>query len=235
MRTWTGSLVILAFFAATLVLLHLEGTGKRRYLAPGALSGGPVPVAVAGDSRELFSLWKASGIWGRVLVHAGRYLHFVEPETEGLYKGLERFPIRTADIGEFYEAGVGNEGFIAVAMQVGVVREVYYVLSRSDYGERRDAVAGLAGVSVRPDRIVMDHWGSPRTLTPWLPAIAEPVVLNVDASYFAEGDGQGLLESIRRSGLRADVVTVNLARDNPEVDDAQREAAMAFASALSGG
>lgn len=231
----TLCLILVSAFCVTLVSLDALGKSSRTF-GPSLPLSEPTPrVQVVRSSAELHALWKASGLRGRELVHASRYLHFVEPVDEAEFSRRHVFPIRTFDLVAHYERGVGPGTLLWQAVQSGISRSVHHLLPRAELDVRLAGLdAGAVGVTLEGREILTHFNGTPRRIAETLPSIAEPVLLSVDASFFDAGSVSDLIGLLRGSTLSSDLITLCRSEDNPDVSDQARHRLDEFARALAG-
>jgi hypothetical protein len=210
--------------AVTLILLNHGGISARKGLRPFTLARERFPAYVVKRTVDTYSLWKEKQLRGRVVVHLGRFLHFMESEPPGttLIPELVNYHSR------FNDTRTSYRDFLWAALQTDIAREIITVIPPEDFRKR----FGLANSQSAPDDIVHHEYGSLRKFTTRLPATPEPVVLNIDASYFASIDAAQLLDSLLTSALQADMVTICLAEDNPDVTGREREKLLEFVRLL---
>jgi hypothetical protein len=120
-------------------------------------------------------------------------------------------------------------------MQENIIREVYYVLPETVFSQKKIASQKEKGKAfVNPSTIVTQDNGWKRVLSAQLPAdIDETVLLTIDASYFDSTDTLELINRLKKSGLKVDMIIVNLAEDNPDIDEESRERLSEAAGLLS--
>ena len=233
MRKWAASLAVLIFFAASLYWLGHKGSSSRFYGLDHAVSD--APVFVLASTPDVYRLWKEKGFRGRVVLHVGRYLHFVPVDMEDAYEGISRFPVETKSLIREYESKLDYRNFLMVALLCNIAREVYNVVPSYVFLGKLNEARGMSGVSVSDESIRTHHLGARRTILDSLPVLEEPVLLNIDASYFADpGAADSLLEELMASGIRTDMLTLCLSEDSPDVTEAERETLRGFASRLEG-
>jgi len=221
----TTSLCIVFIFLTTALALNTAGKHARTYAAPQPVSARGIPVHILKNERELYGLYKSLGIRGRIMVHLGRYLHFVDIEPDALLAKTDRFPIQLFNMLDRYEGLLSDRNVLWTAMQANLLREIDYVLPAPMFEERKRSLAASRTdvLSISHNRIVAHDWGSRRTLSPVLPDLTEPVLLNIDASYLEEADEQAVYAMLAASQLKADVLTVTLSEDNPEISAVARQ------------
>ncbi len=233
MGRWTASITIVLFFGASLYFLDHKGRSSRSYGLDHAVTD--APVYVLASTPDVYRLWKEKGFSGRVVLNVGRYLHFVPVDVEDTYEGISRFPVQTKSMLNEYEGKLDHRNFLMVALLGNIAREVYNVLPSNVFRVKLKAARGMSGVRVSGKTIQTHHLGARRTISDSIPAIKEPVLLNIDASYFANpGAVESLLKGLKASGIRVDMITFCLSEDNPDVTEAEREMLRGFASRLEG-
>ncbi len=118
--------------------------------------------------------------------------------------------------------------YLFVSASTGIARRLFYVSPPRSLRER------LAALGATPAALPMriDAEAIQRTLDGSPPVLDEPVLLDVDASWFDEGTGAELLERMAAAGLQIELVTLSLADDAADVSPTAREALRAFAEAL---
>ncbi|KKL99963.1 hypothetical protein LCGC14_1809180 [marine sediment metagenome] len=210
--------LVLSIFA-----LDSKGRGSRIINTACGLVEQCANVLLVANAPEAYRALKRSGLYGRKLLHVGRYLHFIEPDLKAVFEGRMAFPVRTDSILNLAEARLSQENFIWMAMEAGISRSVDYLLPSEDYKQRLAQVQGVVGIEASERSIVTHHWGSRRALYHEVPVYKEPVLLHVDASYFLAREPEYLVDELVQSGIRTDMVLLNLANDNPVVGDAERE------------
>lgn len=219
------SLVILSASLVALVAANHAALSSRIAFRGYAIASERFPAFLVPREVDCYRLWKEKGVRGRVVVHLGRYLHFVEP--------AQAEPLNIPDIvkshSRFDDAGTSYRDFLWAAMQTNIAREIITVIPREDFKKRFGLKDDLSA-----QRDVTTHeYGSPRVFSVRLPSGSEPVLLNIDASFFASRTPAELLDDLMKSPLRADLVTVCLAEDNPDVTDLERQKARDFIARLS--
>jgi hypothetical protein len=212
------SLIILTACLSSLLWLNHAGISARRELRPYGLAHERFPVYQVKRTVDSYLFWKEKGVQGRIVVQVGRYLHFTFAEPPG----IQEIPGIAAYHSGFDDKGVSYRNFLWVAMQKNIVREVVTVIAPEDFQKR---FGGLKDV-------VSHEFGSRRSFTTSFPSIAEPVLLNIDASAFGSTEPAQLLDALLNSPLKADLVTCCLAEDNPDVTQAERERLLQFVRLL---
>jgi len=224
MKKTALSLVILAGCTAALIMLNQRGTSARLQGRAFSLAQERFPAYLVQNTVDVYSLWQEKRVHGRIVVHLGRFFHFMEAGQSSA--GAPQIASVVADHEHFALEPATYRNFLWEAFQTDIARGIYTVLPAADFSKRFDAAP------TQKD-IVRHEYGSPRIFTTSLPTIAEPVLLNIDASFFSSATPGQLVADLMKSGLRADVVTVCLAKDNPDVTDLDRQKAQDFATVMS--
>jgi hypothetical protein len=216
--------LIIAGCAASLIMLNQQGISARVQGKVFALAREHFPAYAAMDTGDVYSLWQEKQVHGRIVVQLGRFFHFME--AGNLNGGPPQIAKIVSDHERFNISRTSYKDYLWVAFQTNIAREIYTVLPPADFKERFD--------NPQPKKeIAVYEYGSPRIFTSSLPSVAEPVLLNIDASYFASTDAAQLIDELMKSGLKADIVTICLAEDNPDVTDRDRQKARDFIRFLS--
>ena len=231
----TAGCVVLAF-VATLFCMERAGRSQRRGGPAYGLTDPALSLSVLDGPREVFSLWQQKGIHGVVAVHIGHDLHFAPVEKPGSEAMAPVYPVvvpaAELDFGSAAEA----KNFLWLAMRTNMARQLVNVLSHEGFREKVSLVQeaerhGYLGILALTDKTIVAHeLGSRRVITDgYVPAIDEPVVLNVDASIFDAYDPAALYGMIEKAGLRIIHLTCSLSKDNAEVKDSARTRLREFA------
>ena len=217
-----------AILVATLVTVAAVGqVGRASRAEPPAEAR---PLTVTRTSGELLEALRATGARGAVLVSMSRFLHFV-PVEGAVPREAAVFPVRTFDLHRAHAAQVSARNVLWLALESGVVREVFHLLPPDEYQLRRASLErNEPGIWVRHDRIVTHENGSRRTISDHLPTgkPPSPALLVVDASYLegnhpAESDAELWGETV------FDRVILSRSEDNPDVSDEARRGLDALA------
>jgi hypothetical protein len=240
MRKVAISLLIITVCAASLVLLNRAGYADRRAGKSYVLARERFPVYLVQKTGDVCTLWDEKGVHGRMAVHLGKFLHFLKPEDKAspggarppmqLIQGTRLADILADDPAHFNGERADYKSYLWVAFQTNRIRGIYNVIPPADFLKRFQ----LTDAKAAQIDIDKHEFGSPRLATTRLPALAEPVLLNIDASYFASTDPAQLLATLLKSGLRSDVISLCLAEDNPDVGAPERQRLRDFIGLLSG-
>lgn len=207
-----SSIAILIFFVCSMTFLVYMGRGSRIY------GDSDVPILLVNNTTDVYSLWKKAGLNGRVVIHMGRYLHLLRLSDSALSKLVLESRINAGNIIDEYERALSYKNFLRIALEKNLARSIYYMLPQDIYMERYKILEEGDAQSV-----ILHQMGSKTVITNRIPPLKEPVILNIDASYFSSSDVTNLVSDLKRSGLTVDFVTFCLSEDNPEVNAIERE------------
>ncbi len=204
---WLYALGLVAAAAMSGAALHALGQARRviGVARPASVPG--LDALLVRRNTAVLDAWRERGFRGRIVVHVGRFLHFL---------GEEPRP--------------GARSYLRVAAETGIARRILY-LSPPGTLEARLRTLGVDRASLP---LALPSQVFPRVLYDKLPDVDEPVLLDVNASFFDEGTAAGLLDALRRSRLRIDLVTLSVAEDADDVSDRARAGLRQFAAALAG-
>jgi hypothetical protein len=215
----------LASALAALAALHALGHATRSFASPRPGARAP-EVIVARSGRDALAAWRARGMQGRILVHAGRFLHFVADE--GTESMRETGPGSGRAHDERLLERAGPRNYLRVAASTGIARRILYLSPPTALDAR------LADLHLDRGELpaALPSQAFPRELWSELPALEEPVLVEVSASWFDDPRAANFLASLDAAHLRADLVVVNLAEDAEDVSERARAAARKLAAAL---
>lgn len=213
---------VVAFSVAAAAGLHAYGRTTRTF------EPGPPEVLLVRDGRKALAAWRQRHEQGRILVHAGRFLHFVDDGREEAMQQTLTAPGRGAALDELLERTAGPGRYLWVAASAGIARQIIYV-SPPDSLDTRLAALGW-NRSALPASIPWEVF--PRTLTGTFPNVDEQVIIEICASWFDDPRAPDPLGEVLASGLDPDLIVVNLAEDAEDVSESARSAARSLAAAL---
>jgi hypothetical protein len=216
------AIVIIIGCLTSLIMLNHGAISARTQGKAFALARERFPAYTVKRTVDVYSLWQEHQARGRIVVHLGRFLHFMEESSEG----PPQIAAIAADHAHFHIRQISYRDFLWASFQTNIAREIYTVLPPADFKEK-------IGATPQQNKFVIYEFCSPRIFTMSLPSVAEPVLLNIDASFFASTDTAQLVNDLMKSGLKADIVTICLAEDNPDVTDLDRRKARDFIALLS--
>jgi hypothetical protein len=222
---WVWSGVAGAAVVAVLVAVEVHGHSSRApFTAPREL--GALRVMSVGTAADAYAVWEASGLRGRrVVVLTGRWskprnLREQPPSAEELAAGADALRLVDADSALF------------AAAQTGIARRFDVVMPPAALGKRLALVAERkhlqreAEAFSDPYDALERRFSSPRGFRP----PAEPVLVLVEPSWFAEGTPADPVGWLRDLGAQVDLTLVALL--DPVATTPQRAAANAYATAL---
>ena len=221
--SWRLLLAIFLFFIGALLLMEWAGERARTYRP---VPEGHVEIRVVRTSAQLYRYWQRLGLQGRIVVHAGRYLHYVDDEEHPLgYAAPPSYPVTVTSVRGEREKRVDHTNLLWLAVQANIARCLYMVMTPADFTAR--FTSGTDTPPRERDGSIRVHdFGAPRIILDAIPRVGERVVLNMDASYFSGDSGGQLLQSLRDGKLHADVITLCLSEDNPDVTASERVRAL---------
>jgi hypothetical protein len=222
-RSVTAAILVTAGALGVPVALSHRGSAAR---SPEPAVTGRVEVVTT--DTGVTGLWLGRGLKGRTVVHAGRFLHFVEPT--GLPTPLDalRSPGTGLALDRRIAANVRAESYLWAAAELRIARRFFFVAPRPTLESRLEAL----GRSPAELPLRIDATAVPRTLDAVAPDLDEPVLLDINASWFDASDAADLRSALRDARLLVELATVSLAEDAPDVSPAARAAARAFAEEL---
>jgi len=230
----TAVLIVLAL-VTTLFGLEKAGRSARFAGTAHALTDSSLPLKVLAEPGDVFALWKQQGVRGTIIVHVGRELHFAPVEKDN-ESAAPSFPIVVTAAALKYEPALDAKNFLWLAMRTNMARQVITVLPDDSFREKvslvREAMQkGYLGILAMDNRTIVAHeLGSKRVIADgYLPAIDEPVVLNVDSSIFDSYEPAALHAMIGKSGLKIALMTCCLSESNAAVTDQARARLKEFA------
>lgn len=212
-------LLIAVGFVAGCILLDVLGKSGRSGITPSFQDNRT--IYLARSTSDLYHFWRHKGIKGMVMVHAGRYLHYEAPPNPSDYAVTDGYPLVVTPLRHEHENNIGYRNFLWNALHVQVARKLYYLLPPEAFQERFADGAGEAEKT--GDGGMRTHdLGKQRIIGTSFPAVTEPVVLNMDASFLASLSGAAILGGLSDRAAPLGLVSVCLAEDNPDVTSVER-------------
>lgn len=214
-----------ALVAATvLAALEAHGHDSRGAFAPPLELRGRRVLAV-GTAADAFALWDAMAVRGRrVVVLTATWAKPRKPS--------EHPPLTTDDTSGGATPALEAGTALYAAARLGIARRLDVVMPpaalerrRAELGARKEITGEGLAFSARYEALER-RFSPPEAFI----APAEPVLVLVEASFFAEGAPPDPLRWLASTGVDSDLVL--LALDDPGATDARRAAARAYASAL---
>lgn len=213
--------------------LTIMGRSARVYREAHNISDGRVSAVIVNKTTDVYYLWKTKGFKGRVVLNIGKFPHFSEVDSRFFYKIYRESEVSGRDIIKNYENELNYENFLRVAMEGNIAREVYNMLPPDAFKKvSEDGLTREKSIKQTDDEIINHITGSKLVIARHVPPLKEPVLINVDASYFSSGTND-LVRELRASNINSDLVTFCLSEDNPDVTDNERERLLEFARQFS--
>ena len=214
---WRRAIALAAIAVLSGAALHLLGRA-RRVIGPGRpVSAAGAEVLLVRRNGAVLEAWRERGLRGRVVVHVGRFLHFVAEDDPAEPAAALHAP---------RHAGARNH--LRVAAETGIARRIVYVIPPAALAARLRA----EGADPALPSLAFPAEAFPRAIAAAPPASDEPVLLDVNASWFDEATPEALLAALRDARLASDLVTLSLAEDAGDVSDRARDGLRRFAANL---
>lgn len=185
-------------------------------------------VRVVASAHDALMAWQELKQSRHVMIHLGEYLQFEEPPEALSDRRLDRFPYPVASS---LASGVTNRDLQWVLMRTSVARAVIDVVPPEVFAEK----CRLTNCDQGEGEIRDAQEGLLRVIRPSLPSLEERVLVEVDASLFASPSGAALWREFVARGLNVDGVVFNLATDNEQVTELERDQLRAAARELEDG
>ena len=214
------SFLILFFCLSSVYFFNHIGISSRVYGKAYDVDADEVPVYVLKSPNEAYFIWKKMGLRGRTIVNMSKYLHFIEADKIDF---TPQSPVEKWDIAKAYEGRLDYKNFLWLAMYRNIAREIYHILPYDSYqGKRAIAIKTDKRAVILKNSVELNSYGLKRVLTSIFPSIKEPVLLNIDASYLENCEADEFVRNLKKSGLKVDLITFSLSKENPEVKEASR-------------
>jgi len=213
-----------AFSAGVVLALILSSAGLARFGAMSSVAPASPSIVIVDDSKSLLAAWRNARLHGVVLVDATRDLQYygVSVNVVPLQIG---WPVTGRDIPAVYEGVVDRRNVVWVAAKTGIARTVAHLLVPADLDAKiRDGrKLGYTGIAAGGRSITANDEGYLRSIADVVPVhVGSPAVLNIDASYFINGDPEQLLAQLGDSLSTYRMVTLDRALDATNVPQAAR-------------
>lgn len=195
------------------------------------------PALHVGSQKDIYYIYKRTGLWGARVVHLNRYLNLVAylPKEESLSMP---FPIRVRDVRPLYEKGLNAHNWLFIANRTGLVRTVTVVLPDPVFRERLAQFKGDYSYSASGNVVTGYSFDMPMMVTTLdaLPVMNEPVMVDVDAGYFGFGEEPGqVIAKLREKCPDIRQIVVSESRDEPEVAAGDQDRLKIFEQGWGGG
>lgn len=200
-------------------------TKARKSLPAGASPSGALFIRVDTE-RDAYFAYKNNKLWGSRVIHLNRHLNLVDyfPHDEIT---THPFPLQVQDSRPVYEERVDSHNWLFIAGRTGMVRSIVSVLPEDVFQKKRvelseDSTLVLSGNEVRG--FTYDIPWSVGTLTT-IPFLDEPVIINVDAGFFTNGqDPAAAALELHRRYRNARIIVLISSTDEEDVSSGDRSA-----------
>lgn len=224
---------LVALIAAGLVAAF--SLASSRATASRAPATGPdLEIVDANGTDQLHGAWRQERVHGAVLVDASATLRYAAVQYGQDVTVTPEYPVAVVDLADEMTKRLDRPNSLFVAAKTGMFRSIHHLMPRKTFAARVSLgrKLGLPGIAEDGRSVKADHEGVPRRIAPDLPAIPEPVVLNVDASYFVDGDADELMKALQSARLDYRLITLDRAREDTQVTPAARKKMDAFEERL---
>jgi hypothetical protein len=223
------SCFIMLICVCTIVAINAAGVSARHFENAGQLPGDHPTIYLLRNTSDVYRLWEKKKVHGRVVVHLGKFLHYVRPDFDPDYTvPRSNYPLKVQKPHEFKCGEINFGNFLWIAMNTDIARKIFNVIPLADFQSR----FSLASTATPADVLENDN-ASARIITTRLPSVREPVLLNVDASYFGKLDVAAVETMLRSAQFSTVIFTVCLSEDSPDVSPAERRKAQEFVGKMS--
>lgn len=192
-----------------LLAAGLEITAKKVRAVP-ASAERTVRVFAVANARELWQTYSSLGLRGRLLLHVGRHLHFVEIPSNEIYH-LDQGELTSLDLMAAYLKSVNHRNYLWCAARAGLFRKIHYLLDEGAFREKLTE-AGFSGT----EEFSVNDSGFPRVFSLRLVAGDEPPLVQIDASWLAMHTPEEVVELLKKLPAKPDVIILSAAEDDPE-------------------
>jgi len=174
---------VLVLTALMFFLIWVNNSAQAKRSIP---STGRPNIVRLKTQQDIYNTYKLNDLWGVKVLHLNRFLNMADYAPREEVRSSP-YPIKTGDIRPLYEKGLDSHNWLYIASISGMVRSVTTVLPGEIFMERSEAFKSDSFFSVRGKTIKGYSYDVPLRIVTLddLPAINEPVVVNVDAGYFS--------------------------------------------------
>lgn len=204
-------LALLPLFAA-----GLDMTAKKTRAVPPAGQRKARVVSVA-DACELWQAYAGLGLRGRLLLHVGRHLHFVQVQSNEIYR-LDQGDLAGLDLDAAYRSRVDHRNYLWLAARSGYFRRIHYLLDEAAFMEKM-AEAGISGAQ----EFSVSDSGFQRVLSLHPPSGNEAPIVQVDVSWMELHTPEDVIAMLRKLPIKPDVIILSCGGDDPERTTRARE------------
>jgi hypothetical protein len=207
---------LLLFVLLPLVAAGLDLLAKKTRGTPPVGNSRLKVIAVA-NARDIWQTYAGLGLRGRLLLHVGRHLHFVEISANEIYR-LDQGDLSRLDLKAAYLQRVNHRNYLWIAARAGMFRKIHYLLDEGAFREKQ----AEAGISAAEEFSVSDS-GFPRVISVKPLAGSEPPVVQIDAAWLEGHTAEETLSLLGKLPVKPDTVILSAAEDNPERTALARE------------
>ena len=190
-------------------------TAKRARAVPG--STGAVRVLVVANARELWQTYAGLGLRGRLLLHVGRHLHFVQVPANEIYR-LDQGALTGLDLDSAYLKSVNHRNYLWLAARAGFFRKIHYLLDEGSFQEKTTE----AGITGAEEFTVSDN-GFPRVISLRPVAGKEAPLLHLDAAWLEAHTPEDVVTLLKKLPVKPDIIILSAAEDDPDRTALARE------------
>ncbi len=223
-----------ALLLAAAIFAALDGAAARSRAIPAAESVvRPASVHRLDRQQDAYRAYRSAGLRGAGIVHLNRYFNMKAYAPKDQFVTVE-FPLSIRELHEAFEPGIDSHSWLYIATRTGMARTVTTVLPEEVFAELLRTSPPSSGFTYWAGSIRGYSFDIPRRITTLraLPAVREPVVVNLDAGYFSGNEdpaGTAALLKERCPDVRMLLLIDSV--DKPEITDHMRERLRRFEAA----
>lgn len=182
-------------------------------------------IIEAPSAKDLYRVWKGSGAKGLKVVNISSFFSYMNLDnTFEATRVTSDGKVPYRDMSELLSSSVDHTNYLWAAQESGIVRNIDHIFPVAGFDILADSVRKVSGVAVGKASIELSDYGTHRLITTMHIGKGDPVILNIDASYFEDAQLADLLSVIECEDLNPALVTLYFAEDSPDVNEQSREA-----------
>jgi len=217
-KNFLVSVVLLVISIAGFAYSGISGPSSRTW--PSKLV-----IIEASTSDELYSIWTSSGISGLRIVNMSSFLNYSEPEVQEGYMPTPEGKAPYTDMSALLHSEVNHANYLWAAQESGIARSIEHIVPATTFSQKAAYARTIPGIVVSERGIELSDYGTPRVISSIYAGDDEPVMLNIDASYFDNADMDEFLSAIGNNGrLKPVIISLYYAEDSPDVTENGRKA-----------
>jgi len=210
---------ILILVLSVLFFVWTDASVRGRRVVSRDVSASAPVIFKVNTQREAYAIYAKLGMHGARVVHLNRFVNMVDyfPKEEAL---SAPFPLRVSDIRPAYEKGIDSHNWLFIANRTGLVRAVTSVLPDGAFRKMSEALSQDFAFTFSKEFFSGYTYDIPWAIATIgsLPVIEEPVVVNVDAGYFMEGDDPFVtVGELRKKYRNIKVLVLIASADEPDM------------------